>query len=495
MWNASSGKCLRTSPITSPLTRRAHVVHGHEHPRDPQAGVEVLLHRGDRLHQPRKPLQGVVLALDRHDQPVGGREGVDGEQVERRRAVHEDEGVARRDAGRAPSRAGARGPARPGSSTAAPARSGRRGDAGPGWRPAVGDHGLADRQPVEQDFGRSSGRPVPATPRPLVALAWGSTSTSSTRAPGLGEAGGKVDRGGGLPDAALLVRDGVDHGLRPRPAGGGAARPARRGKRLGVGRRPCGRAARWRRGTRERACYATGSAGSRPSTAAARAAAASPGSAPSPRHTTDGPAHRDQRGRQLQRHGQRERGRARGDREGLPLGRRQVLGAIGHDPDIRERLGCPAQPVGLAAARSRPGSPPSPGGRGERQAGEAAPRCRGRRSALAPAISGSARPPRLSARWRSMPSSRSSMDVRFWGSRRDAVEQRDEGSGEPPGRARRPCAAARQRGACAGADVSRETDGAGLGTPTGRRYSAGSTMIRRRGSSPSLRVTTLRLGP
>ena len=56
------------------------------------------------------------------------------------------------------------------------------------------------------------GRPVRArlrlsTPLPMVALPCGSRSTSSTRRSMRREAGGQVDAGGGLADAALLVRD------------------------------------------------------------------------------------------------------------------------------------------------------------------------------------------------------------------------------------------------------------------------------------------------
>ena len=86
--------------------------------------------RPDALHaleQLREPLERVVLALHRHDQPVCGRQRVEREQAERRRAIEDDVRVARRRARRSRGRAPRRGRARPGSSTAAAARSGCAG--------------------------------------------------------------------------------------------------------------------------------------------------------------------------------------------------------------------------------------------------------------------------------------------------------------------------------------------------------------------------------
>ena len=77
----------------------------------------------DRVEQLRQPLERVVLALDRDEDAVGGRERVHGQRAERRRAVEEDEGVVlargreRRRRGRSRRRR-----AEP-SSTAVPARS------------------------------------------------------------------------------------------------------------------------------------------------------------------------------------------------------------------------------------------------------------------------------------------------------------------------------------------------------------------------------------
>ena len=47
-------------------------------------------------------------------------------------------------------------------------------------------------------------------PSPVLALPWGSRSTTQRTEPLLGEAGPEVDRGGRLAHAAFLVRDGDD---------------------------------------------------------------------------------------------------------------------------------------------------------------------------------------------------------------------------------------------------------------------------------------------
>src|SRR6185312_5978477 len=69
---------------------RASVVHRQQDTGDPQARVDPGADELDALEQLRQALERVVLALHRHDQAVGGREGIDGQEPERRRAVDED---------------------------------------------------------------------------------------------------------------------------------------------------------------------------------------------------------------------------------------------------------------------------------------------------------------------------------------------------------------------------------------------------------------------
>ena len=85
--------------------------------------------------------------------------------------------------------------------------------------------------------------PRPSTPRPVVALPWGSRSTIEDPVAEQREARTEVDRGRGLADAALLVRHGDDAGERPdralrgRPQGGGTLLGLGPGHRSHGGRR------------------------------------------------------------------------------------------------------------------------------------------------------------------------------------------------------------------------------------------------------------------
>src|SRR5439155_6080016 len=69
----------------------ARVVHGEQHAFDPERWVEMVLHATEGSHELRQPLESQVLALERNDHRVSGREGVDRQQAQRGRAV--DEGV------------------------------------------------------------------------------------------------------------------------------------------------------------------------------------------------------------------------------------------------------------------------------------------------------------------------------------------------------------------------------------------------------------------
>ena len=65
----------------------APVVHGQHHALDLQRRVEAAAHQLDGPHQLGQALQREELALQRHQHRVGRGHGVDGQQVERRRAV------------------------------------------------------------------------------------------------------------------------------------------------------------------------------------------------------------------------------------------------------------------------------------------------------------------------------------------------------------------------------------------------------------------------
>ena len=60
-------------------------------------GIEVLTHELDRRQQLAEAFERVVLALERDEDAVGGRQGIDREQAERGRAVQQDEVVGSLD--------------------------------------------------------------------------------------------------------------------------------------------------------------------------------------------------------------------------------------------------------------------------------------------------------------------------------------------------------------------------------------------------------------
>src|SRR2546425_2155593 len=72
---------------------RPPLEHGQDDAQDPELGIQPLTHELDRLEQMRQPLEGVELALQRHENPAGGGQGVDGQQAEGRWAVDHDEVV------------------------------------------------------------------------------------------------------------------------------------------------------------------------------------------------------------------------------------------------------------------------------------------------------------------------------------------------------------------------------------------------------------------
>ena len=69
---------------------RPGVEHREQHARDLELGMEMVADQVHRREELRQALERVVLALDRDEDRVRGRQRVDREQAERRRAVDED---------------------------------------------------------------------------------------------------------------------------------------------------------------------------------------------------------------------------------------------------------------------------------------------------------------------------------------------------------------------------------------------------------------------
>ena len=172
-----------------------------------EARVEPAADQVDRLHQLAQPFERVVLGLHRHEHAVGGGERVHGQRPERGRAVEEDEVVLRR-------------PGRERLLEVALAvlalrelddRAGELGLRGHEIEVREGRvlRQLGERRAVEQVVARRAVR-AHAEPRGRVRLR---VEVDDERAlAGLREAGGEVDGGRRLADAALLVRERVDPG-------------------------------------------------------------------------------------------------------------------------------------------------------------------------------------------------------------------------------------------------------------------------------------------
>ena len=152
-----------------------------------------------------KPFERVVLRLHRHEHAVGRGERVDRERPERRRAVEEDEVVAVAARGE---RLGeiplAVGAARELDDGAGEIRL-RRDEVEVRERGGVDE--LGERRAVEEVVAR---RPVRAHPEPRGRVRLRIEVDHERALAGLGEAGGEVDGGRRLADAAFLVREGVD---------------------------------------------------------------------------------------------------------------------------------------------------------------------------------------------------------------------------------------------------------------------------------------------
>jgi len=104
----------------------APVVHREQHAGDREPWVELALDQREGVEQAGESLEREVLRLHRHDHPVGGDQGIDGQRPEGRRAVEQRVGEALADRGQRIAQTGL-GARIARSSTVAPARSGWAG--------------------------------------------------------------------------------------------------------------------------------------------------------------------------------------------------------------------------------------------------------------------------------------------------------------------------------------------------------------------------------
>ncbi len=180
------------------------VVHGEHDGEDLEAGVEPRLDGLDRGEEVGEPLEREVLRLDGDDDAVRCREGVDGEEPERRWAVDENGVVAGEAGERCPQ------PELPRQDrnelylrTRHLERRGQEIEAADGCR----DDGLSDRLLPQQD---AVDGPVPVLPHSEAAggVRLRVEVDDEHAGPSGGQGGAQADRGGGLAHPALLVADG-----------------------------------------------------------------------------------------------------------------------------------------------------------------------------------------------------------------------------------------------------------------------------------------------
>src|SRR5437868_15279801 len=69
---------------------RPAIKHRQDDSIDPEAGIEPLPNQLHGLEQMSEPFESIELALKRNDHPIGGDQGIDGEEPERRGAIDDD---------------------------------------------------------------------------------------------------------------------------------------------------------------------------------------------------------------------------------------------------------------------------------------------------------------------------------------------------------------------------------------------------------------------
>ncbi len=68
----------------------AGIVHGHYESEELELGIEIFADEVNGLGEKGESFEREVFALDGHDDEIGGGEGIEGEDAERRRAVNQD---------------------------------------------------------------------------------------------------------------------------------------------------------------------------------------------------------------------------------------------------------------------------------------------------------------------------------------------------------------------------------------------------------------------
>ena len=189
----------------------AAVVHGQQHGADPQPRVEVGAHQLDRLQQLTHALEGVVLGLDRQQQLLGRHQRVQRQQPQGRRAVDEHvvEAVLAVTGHPVPAEDRLAEPVLAGHDAdqldlGAGQVDGGRHDHEAGQLLAGLGH-LRQRHAVHQGVVRRQRAAGVLHREGGGGVALGVEVDHQHAQAALGQAGGDVDRGGRLADAALLV--------------------------------------------------------------------------------------------------------------------------------------------------------------------------------------------------------------------------------------------------------------------------------------------------
>ena len=197
MSKTSDGKCRRTSRLDVLRELRAGVVHREEHARHGQPRVQLALDERRACRAARRAPRARSTPSGPDDHAVRRDQRVDGERPERRRAVEQHVGVARRERGASASRRRRSEPGRRGSSIVAPARSGVEASSDrrstPVARTASSAVDVAAQDVVEADALLAVGAEADG------GVALRIDVDEQRLVAGLGDARGDVDRGGGLP--------------------------------------------------------------------------------------------------------------------------------------------------------------------------------------------------------------------------------------------------------------------------------------------------------
>ena len=198
------------------------------------ARVEGAANLLDRRQELRQAFKGEEFTLERNDDRVGGGERIDGEKIERGRTINQDIGDSFRvgrvrgaiSAERIPQLVGAVGMA--GDFELDPQKIHSRGRDDEARHRGRNDD-VAQRLLADQHFVARSCSSVSVDAEPGRRVALGIEIEDQHPLADRGERGAEVDGGGGLADAALLVRHGENARTR------GAVGLANEGLGLGLG--------------------------------------------------------------------------------------------------------------------------------------------------------------------------------------------------------------------------------------------------------------------